>query len=58
MPPGLKAFFISEKNSFWNKLSAGPTGSDESVMITSNELTFSFKNLNPSSTTTDTFIMF
>jgi hypothetical protein len=35
-PPSLRAPKSNSKYGFWNKLSAGPSGSDESVMITSN----------------------
>lgn len=35
-PPSLRAPKSSSKYGFWNKLSAGPSGSEESVMMTSN----------------------
>jgi hypothetical protein len=35
-PPSLRAPKSNSKYGFWNKLSAGPSGSDESVIITSN----------------------
>ena len=34
-PPGAKAFFMERKKSGWKRASAGPTGSDESQIMTS-----------------------
>jgi hypothetical protein len=35
-PPSLRAPKSNSKYGFWNRLSAGPSGSEESVMMTSN----------------------
>ena len=47
-PPGRSAPCSNSKYGFWKSVSAGPSGSLESVMITSNSSFLSARNLNPS----------
>ena len=54
-PPGVSASWRSWKYGFWKRDWAGPTGSEESVMMTSYVASFSARNLKPSPMNTLTF---
>ena len=47
-PPGVSASCRSWKYGFWKREAAGPTGSEESVMITSYVASLAARNWNPS----------